>query len=96
MPLRAAVSRSLALTLACALLTACGSPINQENFDKIKPGMTLEDVQSILGKPDESSSTSFGNLSGGSATWKSDEAIITVQFVNDKVQFKQYAKGEED
>lgn len=88
--------RPLSLLLACALLSACGSRINQENFDQIQTGMTLEEVTSILGKPDESSSASFGTISGGTATWKRDETVITVQFVNDKVQFKQFANNTEN
>jgi hypothetical protein len=88
--------RPLTLIAACALLAACGSPINQDNFNKIQTGMTLEEVQSILGKPDESSSANFGTISGGAATWKHDEVVITVQFVNDKVQFKQYTSSDND
>lgn len=88
--------RPLSLLLACALLSACGSRINQEHFDRIQTGMTLEEVTSILGKPDESSSASFGTISGGTATWKRDETMITVQFVNDKVQFKQFTNNTED
>lgn len=90
------ISALTGIVLASLLLTACGSRINQDNFDQVKTGMTLDEVQAILGKPDESSSASFGNLSGGSATWKGDEAVITVQFVNDKVQFKQYIKGDHE
>lgn len=96
MPHQPFTFRPLTLIAACALLVACGSPINQENFNKIQTGMTLEEVQSILGKPAESSSADFGGISGGSATWKHDEAVISVQFVNDKVQFKQYTSSEND
>ncbi len=88
--------RPLSLLLACAVLSACGTRINQDNFDQIQTGMTLEEVRSILGKPDESSSASFGTISGGTATWKHDDAVITVQFVNDKVQFKQFTNNTDD
>ncbi len=88
--------RPLCLIAACALLMACGSPVNQDNFDKIKTDMTLDEVQSILGKPVESSTASFGTISGGAATWKHDEATITVQFVNNKVQFKQFTNNDDD
>lgn len=88
--------RPLCLIAACALLMACSSPINQSNFDKIQTGMTLDEVQSILGKPQESSNASFGTISGGAATWKHDEAVISVQFVNNKVQFKQFVNSDKD
>ncbi|MBU1191362.1 MAG: DUF3862 domain-containing protein [Gammaproteobacteria bacterium] len=96
MPRQPAIFRLPTLIAACVLLVACGSPINQENFNKIQTGMTLEEVQSILGKPAESSSADFGGISGGSATWKHDEAVITVQLVNGKVQFKQYTSNENE
>ena len=78
------------------LLSACGSPVTQDNFAKIKTGMSQEDVEAILGSPDESSNATIGNFSGASASWKSSDATITVQFVNDEVQFKQFIKGEAD
>lgn len=91
-----ALFRPVSLLLACALLVACGSRINQDNFDQIQAGMTLEEVKSILGKPDESSSASFGTISGGTATWKHDDSVITVQFVNNKVQYKQFTNNKDD
>jgi hypothetical protein len=81
--------------LLSLLLVACGSPVNQENFQKIETGMTQAEVEAILGRPDESSSASLGNFSGGSSTWKSGDAAITVQYMNDQVQFKQFTKGKD-
>jgi outer membrane protein assembly factor BamE (lipoprotein component of BamABCDE complex) len=43
-------------------LAGCGSKITQENFDKIQVGMGQDEVTTILGKPTESSSVSFGSL----------------------------------
>lgn len=88
--------RPLATVVLALLLSACGSPVNQENFDRIRNGMTQQDVEAILGGPTESSSASFGGLSGGAATWKSRDATITVQFVNGEVQFKQFQRGAQD
>lgn len=88
--------RPLSLLLACAVLVACSSRVNQDNFDQIQTGMTFEEVKSILGKPDESSSASFGTISGGTATWKHDNTVVTVQFVNDKVQFKQFTNNKDN
>lgn len=85
--------RLLAATALALLLSACSSRIDQENFDRIQAGMTQQEVEAILGSPTESSSTSFGGLSGGSATWTSGDATIAVQFVNGKVQFKQFQRA---
>lgn len=88
--------RLLAASALALLLGACGSPINQENFDRIHNGMTQQEVEAILGSPTESSSASFGGLSGGAATWQSKDATITVQFVNGEVQFKQFQRAPRD
>ncbi len=85
--------RLLAASALALLLGACGSPVNQENFDRIRTGMTQQEVEAILGSPKESSSASFGGLSGGAASWQSKDATITVQFVNGEVQFKQFLRA---
>ncbi len=43
------ILRSLAM-LALLLVVACGGGISQDSYDKIKDGMTLEEVEAILGK----------------------------------------------
>lgn len=82
----------VAVVAIALLLSACGSKVSQENFDKIKSGMTQEEVASILGKPTESSSMSLGSLSGSSSTWKDKEGSITIQFANGKVLSKQFSR----
>ena len=77
----------------CVLLFGCGSKVSQENFDKIKTGMTLEEVRTILGEPAETSSVGLGPISGTSATWKNKNAKIAIQFVNGKVTLKTFEKG---
>ncbi|MFZ5555637.1 MAG: DUF3862 domain-containing protein [Pseudomonadota bacterium] len=89
----AALRATLAALLAALVLAACGSKVSQENFDRIKSGMTKEEVVAILGKPDETSGFSLGNLSGESAAWTGRDASISVQFANDKVLSKQYSKA---
>ncbi len=42
--------RLLAVLALCLLIPACKSKINKTNFDKVKAGMSLEDVEKILGK----------------------------------------------
>jgi hypothetical protein len=75
----------------CILLIAC-SRVSQSNFDKIQPGMSMEQVVAILGEPSDSQSITFGGLSGTSATWKNNDATITLQFLNDKMQIKSFLK----
>lgn len=87
--------RNVAAALLAALaLAACGSRVSQENFDRIKAGMTKDEVVAILGKPDETSGFSLGSLSGESASWKGRDAAIDIQFANGKVMSKQYGKSE--
>ena len=81
----------IALPALLVALAAC-TKITQENFDKIRDGMTRAEVESILGTPSESSSAGVAGISGGSATWKGDAGTITIQFFNDKVRMKQFAK----
>lgn len=73
-------------------LTACGSKVNEDNFNKIQVGMTYEEVTSILGSSTESSSVQIGGLSGTSARWTGEEGTIQVQFLNGKVRIKQFSK----
>jgi hypothetical protein len=80
----------LGLCLAAALW-GC-SPINRENFDKIRNDMTMAQVTAILGEPTESSSVGLGPLSGTNAVWKDKHGTITIQFVNDKVKLKSFDK----
>jgi len=41
------------LLIACVVLLAACSPITQENFAKLKPGMERVEVEQLLGKPSE-------------------------------------------
>lgn len=82
-----------ALALAAAtLLAACGSKISAENFERIQSGMVQKDVIALLGEPTETSNVSIAGLSGGLATWRDGNTVISVQFVNDKVQGKQLSR----
>ena len=86
--------RSLGVAILLLCLAACGSHLNQENFDKIREGMSQKEVRQILGDPVDASGASFLGLSSGEAVWKDDNTTITVQFLNDKVVTKQMSKTE--
>jgi hypothetical protein len=85
------VSILAVIAVAVFLVSALGGcgRVSRQNYDKVKAGMTTQQVQDILGKPDETSSGGASVLGvGGTATtmvWKSGNRNITVTFVNDKV-----------
>ena len=88
------VRRSFGLAILLLCLAACGSRLNQENFDRIREGMSQKEVREILGEPMDASGASFLGLSSGEAVWKDDKTTITVHFVNDKVVGKQMSPTE--
>jgi len=78
--------------LAAALLVAGCSKVNQDNFAKVRDGMSEQEVVALLGKPDESSSVSVIGISGTSSKWMGDGAVISIHFVNGKVRLKSFDK----
>jgi outer membrane protein assembly factor BamE (lipoprotein component of BamABCDE complex) len=84
----------LGLAICLSLMSCIGSPISQENFEKIQTGMSLAQVQAILGPPTESSSVDVAVFSGTVSKWKAGDVTITIQFVNGKVVAKQLSKGD--
>ncbi|MBL8502304.1 MAG: DUF3862 domain-containing protein [Rhodocyclaceae bacterium] len=85
-------TRIVRVLAASFFLAACGSKISAENFERIQNGMTQKEVVALLGEPAETNSVSIGGLSGGMATWQDGNTVISVQFVNDKVQAKQLSR----
>ena len=81
--------RALALALALVALAAC-SKINEENFNKVRDGMSEKEVLALLGTPTESSSVSVLGISGTASKWVAKDTVITVQFVNGKVRGKSF------
>jgi outer membrane protein assembly factor BamE (lipoprotein component of BamABCDE complex) len=75
-------------------LAACGARLNQENFDKIREGMSQREVREILGEPVDASGASLLGLSSSEAVWKDDKTTIAVHFLNDKVVSKQMSRTE--
>ena len=86
-------SARTALALAAALfLGACGSKVSLENFERIQTGMTQKEVFVNDAAPTETSAISIAGVSGGMASWQDGATVISVQFVNDKVQAKQLSR----
>ncbi|MBA4284679.1 MAG: hypothetical protein C0434_04020 [Xanthomonadaceae bacterium] len=80
------------LLLSCVIaLAACSSKVTAENYDKIGPGMSRDEVHALLGKPDDSRATDVGGvLSLSKETWKSGDKTLTVTYGNDKVALKSF------
>jgi hypothetical protein len=73
--------RMLFLLAVCLALPACGGNKNltKANFDKIKPGMTLTEVEAILGQGDSEDGTSLaeGSSVAGAAGIGGDLSSVT-------------------
>ena len=79
-----------AIALAAVVLLAACSKITQENFAKIRDGMSEQEVLALLGEPTESSSAGMLGISGTSSRWIGGDAVITIRFVNGKVALKSF------
>jgi outer membrane protein assembly factor BamE (lipoprotein component of BamABCDE complex) len=69
------------LTLALSLATVACDNLSQENYNKIKVGMSLQEVEKLLG----SSPTCDSAVGMKNCTWGTAEKHVKVQFVADKV-----------
>jgi hypothetical protein len=79
------------LLLACALAAAAAcSKVSEENFAKVREGMSEPEVIALLGTPTESNSVSVLGVSGTTARWASGDAEITIRFVNGQVALKRF------
>ncbi|GAB6043233.1 outer membrane protein assembly factor BamE domain-containing protein [Endothiovibrio diazotrophicus] len=85
------ISLRLVVLALLVWLVAC-TKITQENFDKVRDGMSRSEVEAILGAPTEVSSAGVAGLSGTSASWTGEAGSITIQFFNDKVRMKRFTK----
>jgi hypothetical protein len=65
-------------------LTGC-SKVNKENYDKIKTGMSYEEVVGVLGKPDTCEEPV---LKTKSCIWGSSAKQIKIKFVGDTVAWR--------
>jgi hypothetical protein len=92
----------VAILLACLLLPACQSKVTKANFDKVKEGMTLEEVEKVLGKGSKETGDGsnvagqFGvaipsaPTSGGGDvyTWENSSSTIRLTFRDGKLVHK--------
>lgn len=69
---------------ACTLINP---KISKRQYDQLETGMTLSQVQHIMGKPGENSAEIYSNTSV--YQWKNpDGSSVTAVFVNDKLAVK--------
>ena len=75
-------------------LVSCSGKLNKDNYDKISNGMSVSQVESILGKGESNASSSVdlgeygGNISSEVMTWQSGIKVITISFSNGGVMSK--------
>lgn len=81
--------------LAMTMVAGCGgkSKVTKENYDKIKVGMTVDEVQDVLGKPTQESTLGIGPLTMHNMSWTDGDKVITVSFKDGKVFSIASAKG---
>jgi len=91
--MRATIIRLMTVFLLIFYLSSCHSPINKTNFDRIKPGMSIQEVTSILGPPSSSSTLSFGQIIGTTAIWENRNGVISILFFNGQVKLKRFVEG---
>jgi hypothetical protein len=75
-------------------LFSCTSKISKENYEKISNGMTVSQVEAILGKGESQASSNVdlgdygGNISSEVITWQDGMDVITITFSNGQVLAK--------
>lgn len=67
--------------MASLWLAGCNTAVTQEDYAKLKAGMSKAEVEAVLGKATECS----GAIGVTSCTWGDKEHFISIQFVGDKV-----------
>ena len=88
--------KSCLLLFLSLILMSCTTRVNQENFEKIQPGMTMQQVVTILGEPTTSEGINIAGFSGTMATWKERDKVIAIQFLNNEMVIKTFSKQKSD
>ena len=82
------------ITSVCIFLVSCSGNLNKDNYEKISNGMSVSQVESILGKGESQASSNVdlgeygGNISSEVMTWQSGTKVISITFSNGKVMAK--------
>ena len=75
-------------------LVSCSGKINKDNYDKISNGMSVSQVESILGEGESQASSNVdlgeygGNVSSEVITWQKGSNVISITFSNGTVMAK--------
>jgi hypothetical protein len=68
-------------------LSAC-SRVTPQNLEKIKMGMSSEQVKAVLGNPSDTLTQGALGLSSTTYTYKKGTSVVKIVFLNDKVMAK--------
>lgn len=85
---RGLVLAGVVLAVCVIALGGCGSKVTKDNFDKVKDGMSVADVEGLLGKGEKASagiSVPGLTVTGEVTQWKDGDKQITVVFKDGKV-----------
>jgi hypothetical protein len=92
-PLRNATARAVALAVTLVLaatLGACSHQLTVENYDALKAGMTLEQVEALLGSGElvegGSAAMDRAGVSGGKFRWTEGDREVTVHFFEGRLR----------
>lgn len=89
--------KNILYTIVIALslfLFSCSGKLNKDSYDKVSNGMSVSQVESILGKGESHASSNVdlgeygGNISSEVMTWQSGTKVISITFSNGKVMAK--------
>jgi len=75
-------------------LVSCSTKINKDNYQKISNGMSVSQVESILGNGESQASSNVdlgeygGNMSSEVITWQEGTNVISITFSNGTVMAK--------
>lgn len=77
------------LSLLAVVLIGCGGKPTQANYDKVQNGMTVSQVEGLLGPGAKQAGGMLGGLTGDVYQWKTpDSKTISVTFKDGKVVTK--------
>lgn len=86
--------KTLGIAATILMIAAC-SKVTEDNYRKLESGMTLDQVQSLLGKADVSESTSLAGISTTRAEWHGKDGTISIRFIEEKVRAKNWQPPQE-